>query len=543
MDKRLLAVALLACLGWPLFAYAALPAQLLAEPPEVTAMLFARDAIYLGVPGIVPAGANDPSPPSGMSIGTPVELWYRMDRKTGTLAPVPAPAPDAAGIPISTLQLTNLDRGWASVAVTFTATSDGHIYSMGNPDCGQISSNGRLLKMDCTPAGPVAGAGELITAIEDFGPYVLLGTAAGQGAGAPPGRGVLVLSAKDDALQRTISSADGLTGNAIQLIRRDAVTGELWIETPRALAQLSPTLAVLNVWYMHLNFDTAGVPRLNLTAEPQYDDPYAVLALKLHVTDFAGFKQAVAAIPEAARPDVFKQAFPQGHPPMRGVPAAFQPLGAFVIADLQRNPDTRQSLFALRSLCQFAGPAARAEADSLVSTTQGTLGSNIFYAVKACTTPAVAAAHTPPPPNYAMNGSPGMVAYAASGRDRYVLPDLTIYTFSTPVIWWDGKHPVHLKAETGDDAAPAAPSLTRFYASPALPVDPAHATMVLEHAVPALVGGASDVAEADVMFPAGLAPGLYFVAVCANDDHKQKQAFEEDRCRIPRLAPPPPSAP
>jgi len=544
MDKRLLALGLSACLGWPLSAIAALPAQLLADPPEITAMEFARDAIYLGVPGIVPAGLTDPSPPPGMPLGTSVELWYRMDRKTAALMPVAAPAPGAAGVPVSTLQLSNLDRGWSSAAVTFAVTSDGHIYSMGNPDCGQISNNGRLLTMDCAPAGPVVESGESITAIEDFGPNILLGTLAQQMPGAPSsGRGVLVLSAKDDSLQRTISTADGLTGNTIRLIRRDAVTGELWIETPRALAELSPALEVLNVWYLHLDFDSAGVPRLDMTTDPRYDDPYAVLALKLHVADYAGFRQAVAAIPAAARPDLFQKVFPQGYPAAGKVPAAFQPLAPFVIADLQRNPDTRQSLFALRSLCAFGGPAATAEADRLISTVQGTLGSNIFYAVKTCATPATAAAHTPPAPNYTRVSGHVMSAYAAVAQNRLADPDLTIYTLWTPMVWWDGKHPVHLKAETGDDAAPAAASVTRFYASPTLPVDPAHSTMVLEHAVPALASGGSDSYGADVMFPAGLAPGLYFVVVCANDDHKQKQAFEEDRCRIPHLVPPRPFLP
>lgn len=545
MDKRLLLISLLLCLGWPLLASAALPAQLQADPPDIDAMLFTQDAVYLGLPGIVPAGAADPSPRPGMPIGTPTELWYRMDRKTGAVSPVASVPPGAAGIPVSTLRLTNLDRGWSSAEVTFTTTSDGGIYSMGDPDCGQISNNGRLLKMDCTPAGPVVNPGEVITAIEDFGPYVLLGTASliPGTASFQSGRGVLVLSAKDGSLLRTISTEDGLSGNVIRLIRRDAVTGDLWIETPRSLAQLSPTFAVLNVWYLHLNFDASGVPRLSATADPQYDDPYAVLALKLHVTDFAGFQRAIAAIPADARPDIFKKVFPQGHPPMALVPSGFQSLAPFVIADLQRNPDTRQSYFALQSLCKFGGAAATAEADALISTVQGTMGSNMWYTVKSCATPAVAAAHAPPPPNYTMNGNRGMVVSAAAARNRISDPDLTIYTFSPAMAWWDGKHPLHLKIETGDDAASAGPSVTRVYVSPTLPVDPAHGTVVLERAVPALTPGASDIHEEDVMFPAKLPPGLYYVAVCANDDHKLKQAFEEDRCRIPRLAPPRPGAP
>jgi hypothetical protein len=520
----------------------------MAEPPAINAMLFTADAVYIGIQGIIPAEAKDASPPPGTAIGTPTELWYRMDRKSGAVGSTTSVPADAVGIPVSTMKLTNLGRGWSSATTTFMATSDGDIYSIDNPYCGPIATNGRLLKMDCTPAGPVAAPGEMITAIEDFGPYLFLGTIGLQqtGPAAAPGRGVLVLSRKDGSVVRTLGVADGLTGSAIELIRRDPTTGGVWIETPRALTELSPTLTVIDTWYLSLALDALGAPALAVTSEPRYDDPYAVLALKLHVTDFADWKDAVARIPAAMQGDLMKHAFPQGHPPMTPVPTVFQPLSAFVIADLKRDPDPRQSLFALRSLCYFEGEAVRAEADALISTTSGTLGANVWNTVRTCATPAVATAHAPPPPNYTMNGGQHMVmaAYASSAsRIRITGSDLTIDTFAPAIAWWDGKHVVHLQDETGNDAATAGPSLTRYFASPTLPVDPAHATAVFERHVPALSPGASDIQSADVMFPANLKPGLYFIAVCTNADHAQSQAFEEDRCRIPKLALPWPSSP
>lgn len=547
MDKGLLLIAgLLAVLGWPLRASAALPAQLLANPPSINAMLFAADAIYLGLPGTLPAEAADPVPLPGEPVGTPTEIWYRLDRKTDALSHVAGPPADARGIPISTLQLTNLGRDWSSVAITYTATSDGDVYSMGSPYCGQISNNGRLLKMDCTPLGPTVAPGELITAIEAYGPYVILGTVAmvpGTMA-TQSGRGALVLSAKTGALVRTISETDGLAGSAIQLIRRDPDTGRLWIETPRALAELSSTFQVLNVLYLHLDFDSDGVPALKLTADPQYDDPYAVLALKLHVTDFAGFQKAIAAIPAAARDSVFTEVFPQGQPQGRTLPPAFQPLAPFVLADLERDPDPRQSAFALAALCRLGGSAASSEADTLIATTiKGVASGNFWYAVKACADPAVVAAHRPATPNYSLGGGRQGMAVAYAAQNRVTGPDLTIGSFTPVMLWWDGRHAVHLHDITEDDAAGVGPSLTRFYASPTLPVDPVHAVAIAEHPVPALGIGATTPYEMDVMLPASLPPGLYYVAVCANADQKQQQAFEEDRCRIPRSVPPRASAP
>ena len=516
-------------------------AQLSVGPPEVDAILYTDDALYLGASAIVPAEASEAAPLPGVPVGTPAEIYYRMDRKTGALTRVATFPPDAKGLSASTISLVNLNRGWPTASITYLVSSEGTIYSLGSLDCGQASNGSRALTLDCKPALQAVQPGEMPTAVEESGSYLFVGTARMvPGTMATTGsRGVLVLSRKDGSLQRNLTQADGLPEDRIKLIRRDPVTGGLWIETPRALTELSPKLEVLRVLYLHIGFDAGGVPSLLMTDEPQYDEPYAVLALKLHVSDFAAYRDAVAAIPTAERGALFTQVFTQGRAAERPVPPGFRPLLPFVVGDLQRDPDPRQSLFALSSLCKFSGPAVKETADRLLAGTRGATGINIWYKVKACADPAVVAAHAPPPQQQGFRGG-GMNAVAYAMQNRMTQPDLSIESFSPPLLYWDGMHQVHLQDSTIDDAGGVAgPSLTRYYVSSVLPVDPAHAVAIAERPVQGLGGGSGDTHAMDVMLPSTLAPGLYYVAVCANADHKYPQAFEEDRCRIPRQAPPP----
>ena len=515
--------------------------QLAVGPPSADAILFTDDALYISAPGIIPAEASDPVPLPGEPVGTPAEVYYRMDRKTGALTRVAAPPPGAQGLQVSSVSLVNLNRGWSTASITYLVSSGGTIYSLNSFNCGPMGYGVHVLTLDCKPVPLALKPGELPTAVEEFGPYQLIGTSSMvPGTAATTGsRGVLVLSAKDGSLVRTLSQADGLPEDMIKLIRRDPVTGDLWVETPRSLTELSPKFEVQRVLYLRLGFDTGGVPALVMGDAPEYDDPYALLALKLHVTDFAAYKAAVAAIPSAVRNTLFTHVFPQEQAGGR-VPAEFAPLLPFVVADLQRNPDPRQSLFALSSLCMFTGPAVKDMADKLITGTKGVTGINVWYKVKTCANPAVASAHTPPPRQPYTGGGMNVTAYAM--QDRMSQPNLSIESFSPPLLYWDGKHPVRLEDNTIDDGGGAAgPSVTRWYVSPVLPVDPAHALMIAERPVPALDGGGGDKHVMDAMLPATLPPGLYYVALCANADHKYPQAFEQDRCRIPRLEPPRPT--
>lgn len=513
-------------------------AQLAVGPPDVDAILFTDDALYISAPGIISAEASDPVPLPGEPVGTPVEVYYRMDRKTGVLTRVAAPPPGAQGVQVSSVSLVNLNRGWSTASITYLVSSDGAIYSLNSFSCGPMGYGVHMLTPDCKQVLPaVLKPAELPTAMEEFGPYQLIGTSSMvPGTAATTGsRGVLVLSAKDGSLVRTLNQADGLPEDMIKLIRRDPVTGNLWVETPRSLTELSPKFEVQRVLYLHLGLDTGGVPSLVMGDAPEYDDPYAVLALKLHVTDFTAYKAAVAAIPSAERNTLFTRVFPQEQAG-GSVPAEFAPLLPFVVADLQRDPDPRQSLFALSSLCMFNGPAVKETADKLITGTKGVTGINVWYKVKTCADPAVVSAHAPPPRQPYTGGGMNVTAYAM--QDRMSQPNLSIESFSPPLLYWDGKHPVRLEDNTIDDGGgTAGPSITRWYVSPVLPVDPADAVMIAERPVPALDGGGGDKHAMDVMLPATLPPGLYYAAPCANADHKYPQAFEVARCRIPRLAP------
>lgn len=530
-------------------AYAQGPAQLIDAPPDVDSILFASDALYLNAQGIIPAGPSDPAPFPGTPIGTSVEIHFRMDRKTGQLTRIDTYPADVQGIPISTISLVNMNRGWSSAPVTYLGTSDGQFFVESDPTCGSIGNMGVLLTLTCKPVPSPVTAGEQTTSVESFGDYLLIGTlarAVPSNWDTASGRGILVTSSQNGTLVRTIGRADGLPGNRIKLIRRDPVTGNLWIETPRALTELSPKFEVLQVWYLHLGFDSGGVPTLIASADPQYDDPYAVLALKIHLTDFIGYQKSIASLPLSTRNDLLSKAFPQGQAPMSPLSAEFQPLLPFFLADLRDHPNPQQSWFSLNSLCYFTGPQVTAAADSLIESSasaKGAVAGNVWYRVKSCASAAVATAHEPARPSMGYRGGGGMNITAYAVQARFSNPNLEIESFNPPMVYWDGRHPVHFKDVTINDSGTAAgASVTRFYASSNLPVDPTRAQAIAERPVPLLPGAGTDTHEMDVMLPSTLPKGLYFIAPCANADRRLPQAFEEDRCRIPRREPPRPGS-
>lgn len=531
------------------------PADAQIMGPDVDALLFTGDAVYLGSPGYLPALATDPSPEPGQPVGRWTEVFFKLDRKSGALTRVASTPADAQGAAQSRITLQDVNRDWSSAGVSYLTTSDGALYTEDDPLCGQVGNYGRLLTADCRPVEDVLQQGELATAVEEYGDYFLLGTTRlTQAATEGPGRGLLVLSRKDGKLVRRISQDDGLAEDIIRLVRRDPVNGHLWVETPRSLAELSPKFEVLRVIYLHVGFDATGVPSLAAGSEPEYDDVYARLALKLHVRDFSAYQKAIQAIPAELRGKLYTEVFRQGMSQGGPIPAAFEVLLPFVVADLARDPDPRQSEFALDSLCRFKDPRARQAADALLESPIAVIGQNAWYKVKDCADPAVAAAHRPSPPAWS-TATPGqggnvvhMTAYAArsgvppssgvtpgshgtSGLESD--PSLVIMSFSPPVLYWDGKHPLHLVDSTGDDGGgTAGPSLTRYYLSGTLPVDPEEARAIAEHPVPALGSGQSSAHAMDVMPPADLPHGIYYLLPCANADHRVPQGFDDGRCRL-----------
>jgi hypothetical protein len=547
MKQPGVAVAVAVCLAYAAPAWCAdAPAQLTDAPPYIDSISFTDDALYLGTPGVVPADASQPSPPPMQVMGKTAEIYYRWDRKGGPLIRVAAVPAQAQGMPVSSVTLEGMTApGGFNLSATYLVTSDADVYQLPTFDCPRTAPGVRLLTVDCKPVAVPVSPDQSVTAVEDFGDYLLLGVRLA--ADPAVGPGVMVLSRPDYKQVRSIGQNDGLAENLVRLIRRDPKTGGLWVETPRSLAELSSKFEVLHLWYLHLGLDADGVPSLVLSENPEYDDPFASLALKLHVSDYAGYGHAVAAIPAASRPQLFTSVFPQGRAAYARIPVAFDSLYPFFAADIALNSDPRQSQFASQSLCKFDDPRARQLADKLIQTTKGMRGHNLWLDLKDCADPALVEAYRPPTPpasgsyvvdakgNYIPTGSAHGMALmrATSPKPGYAI---MIASFTPPFFYWDGQRPLHLADQTENyGGGTSGPSLTRYYISPVLPVDPASAQVIAERMVPPLVVGQIDAHGMDVKPPADLPRGLYYVAVCANADHKQPQAYEDDRCRVPNL--------
>ncbi|HQU34843.1 MAG TPA: CARDB domain-containing protein, partial [Thermoanaerobaculaceae bacterium] len=100
-------------------------------------------------------------------------------------------------------------------------------------------------------------------------------------------------------------------------------------------------------------------------------------------------------------------------------------------------------------------------------------------------------------------------------------PDLAVTMFTPPVLKSAPGNPFVVYETTANlGNLPAGASVTRYYLSPAWPVDPATAAVVGQRAVPALPPGQDSHVEAlQFTVPGGLQPGLYNLAACADADH------------------------
>jgi hypothetical protein len=117
-------------------------------------------------------------------------------------------------------------------------------------------------------------------------------------------------------------------------------------------------------------------------------------------------------------------------------------------------------------------------------------------------------------------------------------PDLAVTTFTPPMLKSAAGNPFVVYETTANQGnLPAGPSVTRYYLSPTWPVEPATAVVVGERQVPALdAGQASSVEALQLTVPAGVQPGLYYLAACADADHGVNETNETNNCTTTNLA-------
>ncbi|HEV2110175.1 MAG TPA: hypothetical protein VGT99_02385 [Gammaproteobacteria bacterium] len=555
--------------------------------PKLDAILFTPDALILSVPSKTPEGR-------------PADTYFRFDRKSGAIRRLDSLPPEAAGVPASRVMLDAGDNPASAKsspnASTFLLTSDGDVYVASGLACAEAAPRtpaapgphyaAPLYTADCAPVPVPLKPLESVTAVESYKDFLLLGaltTDYSRGAAVPqPGRGMLVISKKDGRLLRTVTRDDGLNEDLIELIRRDPDTGGLWVESPRALAELSPDFAVQRVFFLHLVLDPAsGAPGLAAGVDPEYDDPYAMLATHLRLKDYSGYAHSVARLPPELRDRILNDYFRGFYPSFTSLPVELNPLLPFFAESALNSAADYGPSFARDNLCRFHDPGVKDAADKLIKAplpagSKGAANQN-WTAVHSCASPQVSAAGALCPagstftyPQCVMPGagqghvvmmggsyvqagsgqngsmtvvSPGIMTHqtpghittmmvAGAGRIQGAI--LITTSLSPPLFYWDGKRGLRLKDVTlNDGQATAAPSVTRYYLSPTAPVDPLTAQVLTQRQLGPLAGLQSDSRETEIQPPADLPRGIYYLAACPDAEHDVAQAAAEGRCVIP----------
>lgn len=466
--------------------------------------------------------------------GSPGDIYFKLDRKTGSIEPAAEPPKGAKGVRFASGSFfhTNLQR--PDAFVSYVGTSDGTLYSLYDPHCGRIATLGFLLTASCAPAVTSIAPGDAVTSIESVGRFLLVGTVRKipNSSRVAPGRGVLVLSAKDHSLLTTIDQNHGLPGNLIDVIRRDPITGNVWVETDHALSELSPNLKVLRSFFFHVGIDSKGAPIMLSGRQPEADDPYAELALRLHVTDFSGFQKVEMTIPSPTRGELFKHVFPNGSAATSPVPSAFQPLLPYFIADLQTEDAPWKDEFALASLCKFSGQSVKDTANRLIANAGARHASYVWYVLKDCADEDAAAVYVPSIKTHAVRSAVNSPNRLGADVNR---PTLTVVSLSPPIVYWNGRDKVRVEEATSFVGAGVSnPGVTEILASSTFPVDPSNSISVASLAVPVLHTGSSSIGRTEIVLPATSPAGYYYIAACPNAEGTGSKLEEHHQCLVPQ---------
>ena len=143
---------------------------------------------------------------------------------------------------------------------------------------------------------------ESISAAEIVGDQLWLGTRRDGEGSAGPGRGVVIQPLSGTGSSRSLTRAEGLSGDLIRAIRRDPYRNTTWVVSERGLSEIDADLRVVVTRYFYEDFDAAsGRSVVKLDGRSHASDPLAILARQLGVADTQAYHAAVLGIPPAMR--------------------------------------------------------------------------------------------------------------------------------------------------------------------------------------------------------------------------------------------------
>jgi len=245
----------------------------------------------------------------------------------------------------------------------------------------QLSLNGKSVKDFVRPCYSVS-------AVEEIGGQLWLGTRADGEYGDYPAEGIIVQSSDGKKKIGQISTKNGLTGDLVRTIRLSPVDSLIWVATNQGINAISKNLKIEKSIYFYQDFDPAtGKPTVFTSPQPKKNPPIVDFAKQLHLADYKPFYSTLRTIPPETI-DNFMNGMRGLYTPENALigreafaPAEVNKLVPYFIEASHSNDEMTKAV-SFTALCATNDPRAIARFVELRSATQGYGGFESYFIPK-----------------------------------------------------------------------------------------------------------------------------------------------------------------
>jgi len=239
-------------------------------------------------------------------------------------------------------------------------TSSGKELTTRNAYCAEGEESEHTLRLDGAPLKDHVDPCSSVSCAEIVGDNLWLGTRHDGEYGDYPAQGIVVQTVARSLLVKTLTTAQGLSGDLIRAIRLDPFDKSVWIATNEGINVVDQDFRVLRTHFFYQQLDpVSGSPVVGLSPTKRESSRMAALFKELHTSDAKEFYAVAISIPAAVRErftnEMFDDQYRYGN--RYSVEDAFAPremnvLVPFFIEDA-RSPDEKVQRAALYNICLF----------------------------------------------------------------------------------------------------------------------------------------------------------------------------------------------
>jgi hypothetical protein len=137
-----------------------------------------------------------------------------------------------------------------------------------------------------------------VSCAEIVGNNLWLGTRYDGEYGEYPANGIVVQTLDNAQLVKKLSTAHGLTGDLIRVIRLDPFDNTIWVATNEGINVVSQDFRVLQTFFFDAEVNPeSGMPEVVFSPTKRKDDPMTVFVGLMHTSDAKKFYAAAISIP------------------------------------------------------------------------------------------------------------------------------------------------------------------------------------------------------------------------------------------------------